>query len=720
MVVSAKTSAADEPRWNRFNNPERRADADAEPATASKPAGRDWQEIRQGSEAQIHHQPNVVVPDDASSDQTRYQIESPVIYGSDAAEQHESKTTGALSLWWNATVAAPLLDRQHWVTFDLETVLLDTLRHSPRIKGVTHQASSALERIVQQDAAFDSTVLFSGTGGRTNDPVGNTLTTGGPSRLRDESVSAQAGFTKNGRRGTQVGLTQQVGIKSSNSTFFLPEDQGDARLSLSLTQPLLDRAGQVYNERLLTQARIDSRVTWQEMRGDVERRIADVMSAYWRLYEVRCHLLQQQQLLTRSKRIQATIIGRNGFDGSRIELAKARQRIARRTDLLVSLDAEVLKRQTRLATLIGAEELSGASARLELIPLETPVFPDQQWELRDVVLQALENRPEVKAATSELESAALAIRVTRTELVPQLNAVINASLASLNGDNRFGESFLEQFSGIGPGFSAALQYEMPYGRRAARSRVREAQHQYRQRAESLRETIQETQFDAESALIDLQRTSRQHQTKSDLLRAAIEEETIVTRRWELMGSEGGRAGTVLENLLDAQQRRTDAEREYVSAQTEYMTALIGLQRAMGTLLRYEGIDTVRSGGDIQFAKQATRPHDHAADVSPAVPVPVPRGKTSNAPRGQTSNAPRGQTSNAPAITSPQQSVDAPSNRQKTTRAVADPASRQPSGNQTHARLSSVRIPSYARFEAPSMSAPAKTVTQTFPEQQADQ
>jgi outer membrane protein TolC len=673
--------------------------------------------IYQGNSSAAEHPAISRQPTVATEQIAQAQTPQPVITHPVAPSRPEDLTRMAPndspSLWWNESVAGPLLHRTDWVTFDLETVLLDTLRHSPRIKSVTHQASSALERIVQQDAAFDSTLLFSGTGGRTNDPVGNTLTTGGPSRLRDETASARAGLTKNGRRGTQVGLTQQVGIKSSNSTFFVPEDQGDAKLSLSLTQPLLDRAGQVYNERLLTQARIDSRVTWQDMRGDVERRIADVMTAYWRLYEVRCHLLQQQQLLQRSKKIQATIIGRNGFDGSRIELAKAKQRVARRTDLLVTLDAEVLKRQTRLATLIGAEELSGASARLELIPLETPVFPDQQWELRDVVLQALENRPEVKAATSELEAAALAIRVTRTELVPQLNAVINASLASLNGENRFGESFLDQFSGIGPGFSAGLQYEMPYGRRAARSRVREAQHQYRQRAESLRETVQETQFEAESALIDLQRTSRQHQTKRDVLRTAIEEETIVTRRWELMGSEGGRAGTVLENLLDAQQRRTDAEREYVSAQTEYMTALIALQRAMGTLLRYEGINTVRSGGDIQFAKQEQKSQfGRSAPVAQPTEALVP-------PEA--------------AVVSPEAAVHPPAEHGTTTNHLGTSQLNASANNQAASHPIRQRIPSYARFEpksvptpsvptpsmqTPFMPTPPQTVTQTINTQEA--
>ncbi len=56
-------------------------------------------------------------------------------------------------------------------------------------------------------------------------------------------------------------------------------------------------------------------------------------------------------------------------------------------------------------------------------------------------------------------------------------------------------------------------------------------------------------------------------SKQKLLVTAVEEETVLTRRWEMMAGDGGTVGVVLENLLDAQQRRTDAEREWVTAQS---------------------------------------------------------------------------------------------------------------------------------------------------------
>ena len=225
--------------------------------------------------------------------------------------------------------------------------------------------------------------------------------------------------------------------------------------------------------------------------------------AYWRLYEVRCHLLQQEDLLRRAERIEVLLDARRDFDAGRIELAKARQRVARRADRELQLTGEVLKQQTRLASLVGTETLLTSGNELEMIPRESPEFPALRMKLRDAVQRGIENRPEIRSATAALESAALSIRVTRSELQPQLNAVIDAYLAGLNGNFGAVNSFSDQFAGNGPGLGAGLQYDMPYGRRAARSRHREAHHLFQQRSEQLRETIQLTQAQIETALVNV-------------------------------------------------------------------------------------------------------------------------------------------------------------------------------------------------------------------------
>lgn len=496
--------------------------------------------------------------------------------------------------WWTEQVSQPLLPGQRWIAFDLPTVLVDTLVHSPRIESVKSAASVQFEEIIQQDAAFDSRVVLEGGYGLTNDPVGNTLVTGGPPRLRERSFTFNGGLRRNTRGGATVDLSQELGLLSSNSQFFSPADQGNSRLNLSLTQPLMAGRGRVVNERLLVQARIDGRISWQEMRTEVTELLAEVMSVYLQLHERRCHLVQQNALIERGSQIEGIVVGRQELDVGRLGIVKLQQRRSLRENRLVQDTATIKRLQTQLKVLVGSETLASTTQTTEMIPSSMMDLPMVTIELADALRTGMENRPDVKAALNELESAALGIRVTKNQLLPRLDAVLNGYLAGLNGRNQVFQSFGDQFYESGPGISALLQYEMPRGNRNARSRHRAAMFQYRQASAKLQEVVQQIQLEVETALTRLEAADTLRRRQRDTLQLSTEEELILTERYALLGPDGGRAGVVLDSLMDAQQRRTDAERSLVTAQTEYQLSLIDLQRAMGTLLTNEGIQPVRA------------------------------------------------------------------------------------------------------------------------------
>ena len=511
-------------------------------------------------------------------------------------------------MWWESKTNELLLKRQRWVQFDMPLILTDTLVHSPQIKRVSSRASIALERITQQEAAFDPTLLLGADTGRTNSPVGNSLTTGGDSRLREETLDLRGGVQRRTRNGATLDVSQRLSLLDSNSTFLIPENQGISDLSISLTHPLLARKGRRYNERLLTQAKIDSQIAWQDMRADVEQRIASVMTTYWELYEARCHVIQQRDLLARGERVEALILARTGYDSSRIELAKVRQRIARRYDRLIAQVATIKRMQSQLATLVGSDALFGANSDLELLPKTKPISPAKYWELHDTLIQGAQFRPDIRAAVNELEAAALQVHVAKTELVPELNAIFDVSMGAISDDFDIANSLSEQHR-TGPGIAGGLQFQMPRGRRLAHSRKREANHYYQQKSKALQEAMLQARFQIETRYIELTRTIDQHQSKRTLVEAAREEEYVLTRRWELIAGDGSAIGVVLENLLDAQQRRTDAEIEMVSTQADYMIAMVELQRAIGKLLVNEGITPTRADSDnsIDFSLTDTQP-----------------------------------------------------------------------------------------------------------------
>lgn len=496
-------------------------------------------------------------------------------------------------LWWQSHVNEYLLDVPNMLQVDIATLLTNTLQSSPRISAISRRTSIAYEQIIQQQAAFDPAVLLDAGYGRVNDPVGSTLATGGPPRLIQDSFTANAGIQKLTQLGTQIDLSQEIGTLQSNSLFFDPARQGNSRLSLSITQPLMATSGRVYNTRLVTQASIDSRVAWQQLRVDLESHLLETLNAFWRLYERRAQLVQQRALIERGQVLGQMVSARADFDSGPLQQVKVTRRLASDRDRLLELEAEVNRLQVRLKTLVGDPALTVTHGALELIPLADPRLPHESFNVRDCVVRGLEHRADILAATQQLSAAGLEVSITRNELMPRLNAVIDAYLAGLNGGNNIGQSLINQYADGGPGVTAALTYNLPWGRRAAKSRHREARYRYQQRSEELRETLLVAQREIESALIKLKASEALRESRAATLSASAREEAIATRRWEVLAGEGGPMALVLEDLLETQERRTTSEQGYVTAQVNYVLDLIALQQSMGTFLIREGIEPVR-------------------------------------------------------------------------------------------------------------------------------
>lgn len=265
-------------------------------------------------------------------------------------------------------------------------------------------------------------------------------------------------------------------------------------------------------------------------------------------------------------------------------------------------------------------------AKLELIPNGIPFCSPLAIDPRDAILTGVNHRTDVRAAAMELESAALAIKVSRNELLPQLNAVVSGYLAALNGRNNMGQSYIDQFIEV-PGVSGGLVYERPYGNRAAKSRLRSSHQRYLEMGERYREAIAITSSEIALAVQNLNATSSQSDIKAQVLVEAVQQEKLVRQRWEVMGTDGRYAALVLEDLLEQLELRTAAENDYVSNHVNYLLSLIELQKAMGTLLLAEGIEPVRPNrvnDPVVLPLPSSLPViTPPADVSPQSSLPVP-------------------------------------------------------------------------------------------------
>lgn len=498
--------------------------------------------------------------------------------------------------WWDNYVRNANRETAQPTPVTVNELISLALRNSAQI-NVYSEVPLIRETTVQEaEAAFDWTRYAETMWRQNNDPVGNTLTIGGPgNRFLDDRWTAQAGLKRRSSTGATVQLGQQFGWQDTNSNFFLPADQGTARMVLDYTVPLMRGSGVSYNTSLQVLTRIDVEVAQQEFLRQLQSHLLEVSRGYWSLYLERANLAQQVKLYLQTNKIYEELKSRQNIDASQTQLASARAARENRLSDLIRVQAAVENAETRLRALINAVELGQGSAEQELLPVDPPTGYFMNIELVSEVEQALLHRPEIRASMQEIRAACIRQSVAENELLPQLNLVTQAYLAGLRGDSNVFGAWSDQFTEGAPGYGVGLQYEIPYGNRIANARKDRRRLELRQLQEKYRATLENIRAEVEIAVRELTTSQRELNARAESLSAAVAEAETIDSRWRaVVNGDNGTSSLNLESLLRALERVAEAEYEYAKALVTYNLSIVNLRRANGTLLQFESIDQARS------------------------------------------------------------------------------------------------------------------------------
>ncbi len=231
--------------------------------------------------------------------------------------------------------------------------------------------------------------------------------------------------------------------------------------------------------------------------------------------------------------------------------------------------------------------------------------------LPDATVTALQHRPEIDAAAQEMRAASVRLNMSRNELLPALDLVLETYVAGLDKDHDISQAFVDQFSAGEPGYSAGLVFEVPLHRRAAKARLLRRQLQLRQLTQQFDETVQVLMADVEIAVREVQATYQEMVAKSRAMESAAAEVEYLTQRWQLLSGDDRSVSFLLEDLLDAQDRLMSEEFGFAAAQRDYTVSQMVLKKATGTLLKQQAIEPMRvcAGGlpDLRFERMVRLP-----------------------------------------------------------------------------------------------------------------
>ncbi len=484
--------------------------------------------------------------------------------------------------WWADVVRAPIEIAPAQLEVPLAEVLLGTLRCSPHVRVLHDTPAIQAANICEAQAQFDWRTFMESKFIDTSDPVGSTLTTGGPDRYLDQNWYYSGGMRRQTESGARFEASQKFGYEDSNSVFFVPVNQGTARMSLSLTQPLLNGRGPAYTTHLIVLAQIDTRVACDRVAGDLQDLLVEVHRAYWDLYLQRSLLLQKRKLFRQAVEIHDELNGRREIDVLQSQIARAKAAVATRLAAVIRQDTAVRNAQARLVTLVGDPSLNTSLGR-ELIPIETPQEQLATVDLSESLVTAVQYRPEINQVAHEIKAASVRLNVSKHELMPVLNFVLASYVSGLQGDVDIAEAFGDQFATGRPTYSAGLLFEYPLGNRAAEARLKKRQLELRQITNQLELTTANVRLEVETAVREIETAHREMISHAHAIVGGEAEIEYLTNRWRLLPGDQQTAGLVLDDLLNAQERLSRSEASYASAMVGYNLAFVQWKRATGIL-----------------------------------------------------------------------------------------------------------------------------------------
>ena len=496
--------------------------------------------------------------------------------------------------WWQPLVAQPLSPSLRPVPLSLEAAIVKAVHHSKQVQVFADLPLIRQTAIVEADAAFDWQTFLESRWDDTSDPVGNSLTAGaGIDRFRDHHLTAQGGARKRTLSGGQLLAAQQFGIQENNSEFFVPNNQGTARLTLSFTQPLLRGRGRAYNSSLVCLAQLDKTVADDEFRRQLQTHLLEVTRAYWALYFERGVLLQKMNVYRRARTTVARLEARKRIDASESQIRSAQAALKARGAELIRARVAVKNAGSKLRSLINDPAL-GTSETTELMPIDRPQFATFPAPMGGSLQEAIQSRPEVHQAIKQIRAAGMRLSMSRNELMPLLNVVTEAYVAGLEDDRSIGDAWTKQFDEGEPGYAIGLQFEVPIGNRAARARHIRRCHELRQVQNQYALALSTIELDVRTSVREVNASLQELSAKAAAMQARVDQMDYIRHRWQRLPSDGTSAVLTLENLLLAQERVADAEFDYLQSQMTYNLALTGLKRATGTLLQHERV-TIGTG-----------------------------------------------------------------------------------------------------------------------------
>ncbi len=468
------------------------------------------------------------------------------------------------------------------VKIDLRSAIQRAVVNNSEVRVAGYTPAIDETRVTEAVARFDPTIYANGSLEK-NKGKGSSF--GGSFIDQNyDRITLETGIKTLLDTGGEITLslnTQRTNPGSAGNTTFFNE------LKLQLTQPLLRDFGRDTNQARVVINRNNQQISLLDFREKLEDTLTKLEQTYWQLVQAQAEVDIQQQLLESTLKTADTLWKRRDQDVTRLQISQANSSLETRRAQLVRAKARVGDLSDQLKQFMGDPEYPIAGSDL-ILPGTPPTIQQVVFDPQEQIETALVYRGELGQQKLRVDNAVTALGVARNNELPRLDLVGSASVQALKGS--YGEAFANVFSNPDDPYegvvSLGFQFEYPLGNRAARAIYRRAMLQYLQASDSYRQIIDQVIVDVKKAMREVEttwtevvRTTQAEYAAADALRSVQIRE------------DAGEALTpeFVDLKLRQQEILAQSSRDRAAAQSNYNVSLSQLERAKGTLLKYNNV-----------------------------------------------------------------------------------------------------------------------------------
>ncbi len=454
------------------------------------------------------------------------------------------------------------------------------LENNLQLKASLISPTIAAARLSEEEAAFEASFFANANLAKSDQPQGRAV-------LVSDTLVPAVGTSQIER--VQGDLGVRVPLRTGGTVTF---DLADARtrdlnadrpfnpsyedsLSVSVSHPLLRNAGQWVNTHSIRIAAYNRDIVGARTKLDIITVLAAIDRVYWRLYAARRELevRQQQYELSQAQLERARRLVDAG-QRPQVEVIRAESGVAQQLEAIIVAENTLRDRERELKRVVNKAGMD-IQTPTAIVPVTSPDPVRYDMEQARLVRQALDSRMELLELQLQLLQDASTVDVARNQTLPLASLDYTYNISG-TGETR-NESFDMLSAGNFVNQRLGLQLVVPIGNEAAKSRLRQAIYQHRQRLASRADREEIIKLEVLNAIDQVEANWQR-------ILAARQNTVVNARLYEAERREFEVGMSTSTDVLDAQFNFANAQTSEIRALADYQISLVDVAYATGTIL----------------------------------------------------------------------------------------------------------------------------------------